>query len=92
MLLTEAEVAERLRCSTSKVKRLRLSGKLAYLPGRPVLVDEADLAAYLDSVKRQGEERQAKAEAGKPDECQAAAARARETWLLRQMREKTRRK
>lgn len=90
MLLTEAEVAERLRCSRSKVKRLRLSGCLAYLPGRPVLVDEADLAAYLDSVKRQGEERQAEAEANKPDECQAAAARARETWLLRQMRANSR--
>ena len=50
-MLTEPEVAEILRCSTSKVKRLRLGGKLAYLPGRPVLVSRADLAAYIDSMK-----------------------------------------
>jgi excisionase family DNA binding protein len=51
-MLTEMEVAEALRCSASKVKRLRLSGRLAYLPGRPVLVREEDLAAYLESVRR----------------------------------------
>ena len=45
-LLTEPEVAERLRCSTEKVKRLRLSGKLAYLKGRPVLISEADLLEF----------------------------------------------
>lgn len=50
--LTEPEVAERLRCSTSKIKRLRLSGQMSYLPGRPVLIDEADLAEYLERVKR----------------------------------------
>lgn len=49
--LTEPEVAERLRCSTTKVKRLRLSGKLSYIPGRPVLIDEADLQSYIDEVK-----------------------------------------
>lgn len=51
-LLTEMEVAETLRCSPSKVKRLRLSGRLAYLPGRPVLVREEDLIAYLESARR----------------------------------------
>lgn len=51
-MLTEIEVAEALRCSASKVKRLRLSGRLAYLPGRPVLVREEDLAAYLESARR----------------------------------------
>ncbi|WP_352899525.1 helix-turn-helix domain-containing protein [Mesorhizobium sp. M1307] len=51
-LLTQVEVAKLLRCSVSKVKRLRQSGKLAYLSGRPVLVDEADLDAYKESVKR----------------------------------------
>lgn len=50
-LLTEPEVAEILRCSTSKVKRLRLGGKLVYLPGRPVLVSRADLAAFIESMK-----------------------------------------
>ncbi|MFI5411580.1 helix-turn-helix domain-containing protein [Kaistia sp. UC242_56] len=50
-LITEAEVAVILRCSRSKVKRLRLTGQLIYLVGRPVLVDEADLQAYMDEVK-----------------------------------------
>lgn len=52
MPLTEAEVAERLRCSTSKIKRLRLAGKLPYLPGRPVLITEDDLDAFISSHKR----------------------------------------
>ncbi|ESX21412.1 helix-turn-helix domain-containing protein [Mesorhizobium sp. LSJC264A00] len=43
MLLTQDEVAKRLRCSTQKVKRLRISGQMAYIPGRPVLIEEADL-------------------------------------------------
>nr|WP_325265584.1 helix-turn-helix domain-containing protein [uncultured Rhizobium sp.] len=50
--LTEPEVAEILRCSVSKVKRLRLGGKLTYLKGRPVLVRQQDLDAYLASVTR----------------------------------------
>ncbi|TCM54946.1 excisionase family DNA binding protein [Rhizobium sp. PP-F2F-G48] len=49
---TEPEVAEILRCSTSKVKRLRLGGKLTYIRGRPVLIRQQDLDAYLASVTR----------------------------------------
>ena len=49
-ILTEKEVADKLRCSTSKVKRLRLDGKLAYLPGRPVMIRETDLNAYIESA------------------------------------------
>ena len=69
VFLTEPEVAERLRCSTSKIKRLRFAGKLAYIPGRPVLVDEADLEMYLAEVttKRQV----------KIDEAEVKAERAR---------------
>lgn len=50
-LLLEREVARRLRCSTSKVKRLRLSGELAYLPGRPVLIAAKDVQDYIDRVR-----------------------------------------
>lgn len=57
--LTEPEVAERLRCSTSKVKRLRLSGCLAYVPGRPVLISESDLSAYIETTRRKAQEREA---------------------------------
>ncbi|MDW5315511.1 helix-turn-helix domain-containing protein [Rhizobium sp. PL01] len=49
--LTEPEVAKLLRCSTSKVKRLRLAGKLSYAGGRPVLISSADLKTYLDGIK-----------------------------------------
>ena len=49
---TEPEVAEILRCSTSKVKRLRLGGRLSYLPGRPLLISEADLNAFIAAETR----------------------------------------
>ncbi|OLP52619.1 hypothetical protein BJF92_14470 [Rhizobium rhizosphaerae] len=58
-LLTEPEAAQILQCSTSTIKRLRFAGKLAYLPGRPVLIDEADLAVYIDEKKRERERRDA---------------------------------
>lgn len=85
VLLTEAEVAERLRCSQSTVKRLRRQG-LAYLPGRPVKIAECDLVAFLDERKRREappvlleadspEDRRARADAG--------ARRAFEIWTLR---------
>ncbi len=48
-LLTETEAAEILNCSATTVKRLRLTGKLTYLEGRPVLIDEVDLQAFIDA-------------------------------------------
>jgi hypothetical protein len=75
-LLTEPEVAEILRCSTSKVKRLRLGGKLTYLKGRPVLVRQQDLDAYLASVTR-----------GKPPASTEAAA-SPELDIVEQLRQK----
>jgi excisionase family DNA binding protein len=48
-LLTEIEAAQILRCSTSKIKRLRLSGRLAYIAGRPVLISETDLDAFVEA-------------------------------------------
>ncbi|TIP24263.1 MAG: helix-turn-helix domain-containing protein [Mesorhizobium sp.] len=52
-LLTEAELATKLRCSQSKIKRLRRSGKLAYLRGRPVLIEPAAVDAYLRSIRQE---------------------------------------
>jgi hypothetical protein len=46
-LLTEPEVAEILRCSPNTVARLRKAGKLPFVPGRPVLIDETDLLALI---------------------------------------------
>lgn len=47
---TEPEVAEILRCSSSKVKRLRLGGQLTYVPGRPVLISETSISEYLTAL------------------------------------------
>jgi len=51
-LLTDEEVAARLRCKPKTVQRLRLTGKLPYLPHRPPMVDAADLDAYVEREKR----------------------------------------
>lgn len=51
-LLTEPEAAEFLRCSTAKIKRLRLKGMLPFYPGRPVLIAESDLIEYLEGLKQ----------------------------------------
>jgi excisionase family DNA binding protein len=51
-LLTESEAAEFLRCSTAKIKRLRLKGLLPFYPGRPVLIAESDLVEYLEALKQ----------------------------------------
>jgi hypothetical protein len=46
--LTDEEVAERLRCTVRGVRRLRLLGRLRYVPGRPPQVDGVDLDAYIE--------------------------------------------
>jgi hypothetical protein len=43
--LTENEVAAILKCSKSKVKRLRLGGCLAYIPARPTATKRPALPA-----------------------------------------------
>ena len=48
VILTEREVAERLRMSLRRVKGLRLTGKLTYIPGHPVRIFEDDLFAYQE--------------------------------------------
>ena len=50
-LLNESEVAKILRCSREKIKRLRLSGRISYIPGRPVLIDEEDLKTFVETLK-----------------------------------------
>lgn len=59
-LLTQVEVAERLRKTVKTVARLRAQGQLAYLPGRPVLIAEDELERYL---RREIQRKQAQAEA-----------------------------
>lgn len=51
-LLTDYEAAEILRCSPSKIKRLRLTGKLPYIPGRPAFILEEDLTAYVETIRK----------------------------------------
>lgn len=47
-LLTQAEAAARLGCSISAIKRLRRAGVLSWIPGRPVRVYAADVAAHIE--------------------------------------------
>jgi excisionase family DNA binding protein len=46
-LLTQDEVAVILRCSPQTVRRLRIAGKLPYLPGRPIKVRSEDLDRWI---------------------------------------------
>ncbi|WP_396998890.1 helix-turn-helix domain-containing protein [Ochrobactrum sp. S1502_03] len=46
-LLVQQEVAELLGCSCSTVQRLRLTGRLEYMPGRPILITEKAVQDYL---------------------------------------------
>ena len=85
-LWTETEVAERLRCHTSKIKRLRRSGRLAHIPGRPVFIMESDLLAYLESARR----KKMGPEPGSPEAeriaTDAVLRLARQTWLQRKFK------
>ena len=63
-LLIEPEVAEILRCSPATVARLRKAGKLPYIPGRPVLIDEADLLAYIEKKKQAINQQEPKPQSG----------------------------
>lgn len=83
--LTEPEVADILRCSTSKVKRLRLSGALPYIPGRPVLIAEEDLDEYLDRLK-QSTQPAAPPKPTTPEEEHAAMVKSAREWALRKKR------
>jgi hypothetical protein len=50
-LLTQDEVAVILKCKSGKVAKLRKFGQLAYLPGRPVKIEEKELQRYLDDER-----------------------------------------
>lgn len=82
MLLTETEVAEKLRCSTSKIKRLRMSGELPYVRGRPVLVDETDLLAFIEARKRRAAPASPPADGVKESGISSEEARA---WALKKV-------
>lgn len=79
IFFTEIEVAEMLRCSTSKVKRLRLSGALAYIPGRPVLIAETDLTEYLERLKQNAKP----APPATPAEEYAAMVQSAREWAIK---------
>ncbi|MBY2969514.1 helix-turn-helix domain-containing protein [Rhizobium leguminosarum] len=81
--LTEPEVADILRCSTSKVKRLRLAGRLPYLQGRPVLIAEADLNAFIATRMRSTEQAPPKCEPNHAEQAADARKWALQAVLLR---------
>jgi hypothetical protein len=51
ILLTDAEIALRLRCTEAKVRRLRHEGRLPSIGGRPVLTREIDLVFYVEEER-----------------------------------------
>ena len=92
--LTEQEVAVLLRCSREKIKRLRLSGALGYLPGRPPLILRDDLNAYIEAIRLEAVKRRGP-EPGSPEAqeemMERARQRARTAWFKRKMREQFKR-
>ena len=47
-LLTQEEAARIVRCSAGKLAKERYLGRLAYIPGRPVLLKLSDVLDWLD--------------------------------------------
>lgn len=91
-LLTDQQAADRMGWSRLKVQRLRLAGKLPYFPGRPALIDAADLADFEPAETRRRE--QLKLERERENAVRAAQyaedelnRRVRARWLRRRMRE-----
>ena len=75
-LLTQEEAANHLGCSTSKIKRLRVERRLTYIPGRPVLIEKADLEAYVAAKAEADAKKYAK-------HIETPAERARRDWIVR---------
>lgn len=90
-LLIQSEVASMLGCSVGKVQRLRLSGKLRYAAGRPVLFMESDVIEYVESLKRAGK---IAVEPGSPEavriDNEKIVARARRAVFFRRLHEELR--
>lgn len=80
-LLTEAEAAKILRRSVGAVKRLRLSGMLAYVSGRPPMIDPADLEDCISRMKVRGGRRSGPPPTSEERERMVENARA---WALKQ--------
>ncbi len=90
-LLTDQQAADRMGWSRLKVQRLRLAGKLPYFPGRPALIDAADLADVEPAEARRREqleldrERENVARAAQYAE-EELNRRVRRSWLRRRIR------
>lgn len=91
-LLTDQQAADRMGWSRLKVQRLRLAGKLPYFPGRPALIDAADLPDVEPAETRRRE--QLKLERERENAVRAAQyaedelnRRVRARWLRRRIRE-----
>ena len=80
-LLLQSEVAEILRCGDSTVKRLRITGKLAYIPGRPVKIRESELLAFIEATTVRAKPTVTTSAQKAPDRA-AIEAQARE-WALK---------
>lgn len=78
-----------MRCNRSKVKRLRLDRKLNYIPGRPVLIEQSDLLAYVEAAKVRAVPIKQQEDTGPtPEKLAEVQARARADWLKRKLKQK----
>lgn len=72
-LWTQKEVAARLGVSEKTVQRLRLSGALAFVPGKPVRVRSDEVARWVAEREKDGQEwlsnRELEARARGPENC-----------------------
>lgn len=58
LLMTQQEVAARLRRSVKSIARLREAGELAYLPGSPIMIPASEVDDYLARKMVTREEKQ----------------------------------
>lgn len=84
-LLTDAEVAVILRMTPRGVGRLRLIGRIPFVPGRPPTILETDLLAYIEAAKLKKRD---SAAAKVVDAGDKARARAQKNWRRRRFKER----
>lgn len=87
------EAAAQLRCSVAQIERACSEGKLAFIESDPVLIDEDDLNAYVESLKRYPKRLASGSDnaqfLGPGRTLETPSARALRIWLVREARERS---
>jgi excisionase family DNA binding protein len=83
--LTQDEAAERLGVSASTMKRWRFQGLIPYIPGRPVLFGEQDLADFTAGLAEEKRKKAAICEPGTPEFLAKSKREARQRATVAQL-------